>query len=165
MVVQVYSGKLLWVTSGHQLQNKDTQLFCRFENICKHTQVHNRTLLIYSFGGKSHPSLFSLCRCCTLMRLSITAVYKQSRRCCLALNLLSCRINSTQSLVMSRMTLLQMWEPWKSKWGRDEYRAEEPRVYNLIYQISQKIHNFTQLATTIGTICDKWTSIKVKMKI
>lgn len=45
--------------------------------------------------------------------------------------------------------------------------AEEPRVYNLIYQISQKKkeHNFTQLATTIVTICDKWTSIKVIMKI
>lgn len=157
------------MTSGHQLQNKDAQLFCRFENICKHTQVHNRTLLIYNFGGKSHPSLFSLYRCCTLMWLSITAVYKQSRRCCLALNLSSCRINSTQSLVMSRMTLLQMWEPWKSKWGRDEYRALCWRTQSLQLDLSnitkKKEHNFTQLATTIVTICDKWTSIKVIMKI
>lgn len=44
--------------------------------------------------------------------------------------------------------------------------AEEPRVYNLIYQISQKKKNtISQLATTIVTICDKWTSIKVIMKI
>lgn len=45
--------------------------------------------------------------------------------------------------------------------------AEEPRVEELdLSNITKKTkHNFTQLATTIITICDKWTSIKVIMKI
>lgn len=42
---------------------------------------------------------------------------------------------------MSRMTLLQMWEPWKSKRGRDEYRALCWRTSSLQLDLSNITKN------------------------